>query len=114
MGGDWRTAFLAAVLLVLGSTSTSLGQDPQGMGVTAAGQGLACSASARVNLCLAHHRDACRLGYALACKLADLGANCFGGDPEKCRYYQQLLAANRACVHEGNQSACDYLKRQDL
>ena len=71
-----------------------------------------CLAQARPNICLAYYRFNCQRGFAVACRLASIGQNCFGGDQRQCNYFQQLLFANRACALESNQQACIFLRQQ--
>ena len=85
-------------------------------GCAGSGQGgmeATCMAQARVDICL-YFRFNCQRGFALACRMAAVGQNCFGGNPQQCSYFQQLLIANRACALDGNQQACGYLRQQGL
>lgn len=129
MDRKWLAAFLAGILLALGQMAVppqaQAQQDPppycgtypdgRPRGCSGSGEGAmeaTCLAQARVDICLTYHRFNCQRGFQRACRLANLGQNCFGGDPGRCRYYQQLLTANRACNLEGNQQACFYLQQQ--
>ena len=73
----------------------------------------ACLTTGRVENCVPYHRNACEIrGFQLACRLYNMGRNCFGGDQKMCNYYVSLLRANTACALDRNQSACAYLKQQ--
>ncbi|KQZ12467.1 hypothetical protein ASD50_12020 [Mesorhizobium sp. Root552] len=74
-----------------------------------------CLTYADPKYCLPYHQRACQVnGFALACRMANLGQNCAGGDPAGCNYYMQILQANRACNLEGNQQACSWIIQQGL
>ena len=72
----------------------------------------ACLTTGRVQNCFDYHRNNCQRGFALACRLASLGSNCFGGDPNTCNYYISLLRANTACNLDHDQQACAWLQQQ--
>ncbi len=72
----------------------------------------ACLTLARVENCLPYHYNACNKGFAVACQIYQIGANCNGGDPQACTYYRSLLEANRACALDSNQQACTWIRQQ--
>lgn len=73
----------------------------------------ACLTTGRVENCVPYHRNSCEIrGSQQACRLYNLGRNCFGGDRNTCNYYVSLLRANTACNLDRNQSACVYLQQQ--
>lgn len=72
-----------------------------------------CLTQADPAYCLPYHQRACQIqGFAVACQLFNLGANCQGGDPGQCSLYVSILAANRDCQLNGDQSACGWLHQQ--
>jgi hypothetical protein len=72
-----------------------------------------CLTLADPTYCLPYHQRACQIqGFAVACQLYSIGANCQGGDPNQCNFYLTILAANRDCQLNGNQSACGWLQQQ--
>lgn len=74
-----------------------------------------CLSSADPRYCFPYHQRACQVnGFALACKMANLGQNCSGGDPAMCNYYVQILQANRSCNMQGDQQACEWMRQQGL
>lgn len=74
-----------------------------------------CLTYADPRYCLPYHQRACQVnGFALACRMANLGQNCAGGNPSSCNYYIQILQANRACNLQGNQQACQWIIQQQL
>jgi hypothetical protein len=73
----------------------------------------ACMTTGRVENCVPYHRNSCEVrGFQQACRLYNLGRNCFGGDQNTCNYYVSLLRANTACSLDRNQNACAYLQQQ--
>jgi hypothetical protein len=73
----------------------------------------ACMTTGRLENCVPYHRNACEIrGFAAACRLYQMGANCYGGDPNVCNYYVTILRANTACALNGDQTACAYLRQQ--
>ena len=73
----------------------------------------ACLTTGRVENCVPYHRNSCEIrGFQVACRLYNLGRNCFGGDPNACNYYVSLLRANTACSLDRNQQACMWLGQQ--
>jgi hypothetical protein len=73
----------------------------------------ACLTTGRVENCVPYHLNSCQVrGFPQACRLYNLGRNCFGGDQNICNYYVSLLRANTACWLDRNQSACAYLQQQ--
>lgn len=74
-----------------------------------------CLTSADPRYCLPYHQRACQVsGFALACRLAAMGQNCQGGDPQQCQYYLSILRANTDCTVNGNQQACAWISQQQL
>ena len=73
-----------------------------------------CTTTASPYYCLPYHQRACQTGFALACQMAQLGANCQGGDPNQCQYYVDILRANSACALNGDPNACGWLRQQGL
>ena len=72
----------------------------------------ACQTTARIQNCLPYHQRACQIqGFALACRMLELGRNCYGGDPARCQLYVQILQANTACSF-GDQAACAWIAQQ--
>ena len=75
----------------------------------------ACLTTGRVENCVPYHRNNCEIrGFQQACRLYNLGRNCFGGDPNMCNYYVSLLRANTACTLDRNQNACAWLQQQQF
>ncbi len=73
----------------------------------------ACLTTGRVENCVPYHQTSCQVrGFAQACRLYDMGRNCFGGDPNVCNYYVSLLRANTSCSIDGSQIACSWLQQQ--
>jgi hypothetical protein len=73
----------------------------------------ACLTTGRVENCVPYHQNSCQIrGFAVACRLYNLGRNCFGGDQNICNYYVSLLRANTACALDRNQTACAWLHQQ--
>ena len=73
----------------------------------------ACLTTGRIENCVPYHRNACEIrGFQQACRLYNLGRNCFGGDQNICNYYRSLLQANTACNLDRNQNACYWLQQQ--
>jgi hypothetical protein len=72
-----------------------------------------CQTTANPYYCLPYHQRACQVsGFAVACQVYQIGANCQGGDPNLCQYYVQILQANTACSMNGDQNACTWLLGQ--
>ncbi|MFN6979354.1 MAG: hypothetical protein ACK4OP_14580 [Gemmobacter sp.] len=72
-----------------------------------------CQTSADPRYCVPYHQIACQVhGFAAACRLWQMGAQCYGGDPAVCAHYIGLLAANRDCTLGGHAPACQYLAAQ--
>ena len=75
----------------------------------------ACIATGRPEICVPYHQTSCQIrGFASACRLYDMGRNCFGGDPNICNFYLSMLRANTACQLDRNQGACDWLEQQQF
>ena len=75
----------------------------------------ACLTTGRVENCVPYHRNNCEIrGFQQACRLYNLGRNCFGGDPNMCNYYVSLVRANTACTLDRNQNACAWLQQQQF
>ena len=73
----------------------------------------ACLTTGRVENCVPYHRNSCEIrGFQQACRLYNLGQNCFGGDQNVCNYYVSILRANTACELDRNQGACTWLQQQ--
>jgi hypothetical protein len=73
----------------------------------------ACLTTGRVENCVPYHKNSCEIrGFQQACRLYNLGRNCFGGNPNICNYYVSLLRANTACNLDRNQNACVWLQQQ--
>jgi hypothetical protein len=72
----------------------------------------ACTTTGRPENCVPYHQNACLRGVQQACALYNLGRNCFGGDPNVCNYYLQLIHANTACAMDRDQGACAWLQQQ--
>jgi hypothetical protein len=73
----------------------------------------ACLTTGRIENCVPYHQRACQIqGVQPACRLYDMGRNCFGGDQNRCNYYVGLLRANTSCNLDRNQAACAYLRQQ--
>lgn len=73
----------------------------------------ACLTTGRVENCVPYHQNACQIrGFQQACRLYQMGANCFGGDPNMCNHYVTLLRANTACALSQDPNACAYLRQQ--
>ncbi|MEZ5668880.1 MAG: hypothetical protein R3F55_15850 [Alphaproteobacteria bacterium] len=73
-----------------------------------------CQATARPEICLSYFQFNCQYyGFPLACAMANLGGNCYGGDPGQCQYFVGLMQANSACIF-GDQSACAYIMQQPI
>lgn len=106
-----------AMVMAQEDTPPFCGAYPNGRPRSCSGNGqgnmeATCLAQARVEICLIYHQFNCQRGFAAACRLTNIGQNCNGGDSQQCKFYQQLLVANRACNLDGNQQACYYLKQQ--
>lgn len=72
-----------------------------------------CTTTANPYYCLPYQQRACQVnGFPLACRMANLGQHCYGGNPETCQYYVTLLRANRDCNVNGHQPACLWLRAQ--
>ena len=75
----------------------------------------ACLTTGRVQNCRPYHQNACEIrGFPLACRLYNLGRNCYGGDQNKCNYYVSILRANTACNLDRNPQACRWLQQQQF
>lgn len=75
----------------------------------------ACLTTGRIENCVPYHQNSCEIrGFQSACRLYQMGRNCFGGDPNICNYYRSLLQANTACTLDRNQNACMWLQQQPL
>jgi hypothetical protein len=75
----------------------------------------ACLTTGRLENCVPYHQTACQIkGFAQACKLYEMGRNCYGGDPKICQYYVSLLRANTACTLDRDQGACTWLQQQQF
>ncbi len=75
----------------------------------------ACLTTGRLENCVPYHQNSCQIrGFAQACRLYELGRNCFGGDQNTCNFYVSLLRANTSCQLDGNQSACAWLQQQQF
>jgi hypothetical protein len=72
-----------------------------------------CTTEASAYYCLPYHTYYCQQGYAVACRMMQLGQHCYGGDPNTCNYYVGILQANRDCQF-GNPQACNWLRQQGL
>jgi hypothetical protein len=73
----------------------------------------ACLNAGRVDYCLHYHRNSCEIRESQqACRLYNLGKNCFDGDQNSCNLYVSLLRANTACGINRDQTACAYLQQQ--
>jgi len=75
----------------------------------------ACLTTGRIENCVPYHQNSCEIrGFQSACRLYQMGRNCFGGDPNICNYYRSLLQANTDCTLDRNQNACMWLQQQPL
>jgi hypothetical protein len=123
----WLTAALAALVLLMatplaaqqydGIDNDNDGQidepdEYDGAGMSSDRLETECIATARPEVCVTYHQFACQtLGQPAACQFAQMGQNCFGGDPGQCQYYVGLITANRDC-YAGNADGCAYLRSQ--
>ena len=74
-----------------------------------------CMTSANPYYCLPYHQRACQVsGFASACRLAEIGQHCYGGNAQNGQYYQSILRANTDCNVNGNPNACNWLVQQNL
>lgn len=136
-----RSIFGVALVALLGLTAPALaqssvyGQDADGDGYDDAydddnGNGIPdrdeaggigadrmeaeCQATARPEICLSYFQFNCQYyGFPMACAMANLGSNCYGGDQGQCQYFVGLMQANSACIL-GDQNACAYLTQQPI
>ncbi|QQS11016.1 MAG: hypothetical protein IPK81_15545 [Rhodospirillales bacterium] len=75
----------------------------------------ACITTGRLENCVPYHKNSCEIrGFATACRLYQMGMNCYGGDPNVCNYYVTLLRANTSCQLDRNQQACAWLQQQQF
>lgn len=72
----------------------------------------ACTTTGRPQNCVPYYQNNCARGFALACRMYDLGKNCAGGDPQTCNYFLSLTRANTKCSLDRDQAACAYLQQQ--
>ncbi len=74
-----------------------------------------CATTGNPYYCLPYHQRACQVsGFAAACRLAQMGQHCQGGDPGQCQYYVTILRANVDCGVNGLPQACAWLRQQNL
>lgn len=123
-----RLACLLLALLLAPLAATAQGYDPGApCGRDAQGNPLpchsvspnmleaTCTTSANPYYCLPYHQRACTVsGFQLACRLAAMGQNCYGGNAQACQYYVSVLRANTDCNVNGNRAACNWLMQQNL
>ena len=75
----------------------------------------ACTTTGRLENCVPYHQNSCEIrGFPQACRLFNMGRNCYGGDPAVCNYYMALLRANTACQLDRDQQACTWLQQQQF